>query len=374
MAKLMQAAQLVALGQPLQVREVPRPAVAEEDVLVRPVRCGLNGGDPHLVSGDFRVSPEYLPHLKLPITIGHDPVGVVAEVGPSVEGFRAGDRVFINPNMECGRCVYCRTDGAHICTSKMLRGWVPLTAQPVAQFARYKDGLCAEYAVAHYSSLFKLPDDVSFKSACHLNEIGVAYRALLRARITHGDVVVVTGATGCTGMSVVLLARLFNPRKIIAVARDRRKLAHLQAIDPDLIETVSVLEDNLSQRLTELTDGIGADVLVDFVPRGAEVTVQSMYRLRPGGRVILAGGCTEELSISYRFLMRSSLEISSSRGPCPQDFPLLIDFIRTGQFRSSTIEVREFGLGETNDALRVFSERTGDRPFWVHILPNADLS
>lgn len=369
---MMKAAQLVGIGQPLELRDVPIPEPGDEDVLLQVARCGLNGGDPHLVSGDFRVSPEYVPNLRLPITIGHDPVGTVVRVGQHVQGFSPGDRVFINPNMECGQCIYCHTNRLHLCQRKLLRGWIPVSSKSTDRFDRYRDGFCAEYAVAHAVTLFKLPDSVSFKTACHLNEMGVAYRALKRTPVVHSDVLAISGASGCTGGSAVLLARLFNPRKIIAIARNRHRLERLRSLDPDRIEVLSTVEDDLSARLLDLTDGEGVDAYLDFVPSGVSTTQQVLYRMRPGGRVVLAGGCTEDLSISYRFLMRSSLEITASRGPFPEDVPVLLDFLVNGELDLSPMAVHEFPLDSINDALRVFKERPTEDPFWVHVLPNGE--
>ncbi|HLB29652.1 MAG TPA: alcohol dehydrogenase catalytic domain-containing protein [Dehalococcoidia bacterium] len=367
----MKAAQLVAIGEPLQLREVPVPELGGEDVLVRIARCGFNGGDPHLVTGDVRVSPDYMPSVKLPLTFGHDGCGIVAQVGPRAQGFQVGDRVYISSSMDCGHCIYCRTNRAHICENKEARGW--LTYKPNPSFAPYKDGFCAEYALAHYSHLHKLPDDVSFEVAGHLGILGVVYLAAKRARLGHGDVVVITGATGCTGAAAVLVSQLFNPRKIIAVARERRKLERLRAVDPHLIEAVSIVEEDLPQRLLELTEGQGADVLLDFIPRGAETTQQAIYRLRPGGRVVLVGGCTEEICVSYRFIMRYSLEISSSRGSSHPDIPVIMDFVRSGRLDLSPIAIRNFPLEEANEAMRALIERPGDDPLWVSVLPNPGL-
>lgn len=370
MSRLMRAAQVVAIGQPVEIREIPIPDLSDEDVLVRIARCGLNGGDTHLISGDFRVSAELMPSVRLPLTIGHRGCGVVAEVGRKAQGFRVGDRVIVRCYRNCGQCIYCQTDRALLCPGKDGRGW--LTYKPNPQFARYKDGLASEYALAHCSDLEKFPDGVNFDAA--VGQLEVAHLAAKRARIGHGDVVVITGATGITGVSAVLASKLFNPRKIIAVARDRRKLDHLRSVDPEIIETISVVEEDLSQRLRDLTEGEGADVLLDFISKGVETTRQAIYRMRPGGRVVLVGGCTEELCISYRFLMRSCLEITSSAGTNYRDFSTIMNFVRSGKLDLSPIAIYNFPLEQIHEAVKVLVERPGDKPFWVSLVPNETLA
>lgn len=372
MTRFMKAAQMVAIGQPLQIREVPVPDLGDEDVLVRIARCGFNGGDPHLISGDFRESPEFMPTLELPMTFGHNGSGVVAEVGGKVQGFNQGERVFIATHRSCGRCLYCQTGRTYLCQQENPRGWITYKRSPKP--SRYKDGFAAQYALAHHSTLYKLPDEINFDVGCHLVGVGVVYLAAKRAQVGHGDVVVITGATGRTGAAAVLVARLFNPKRIIAVARERKKLDYLASVDPRVIKTISVTEEDLSERLKELTEGEGADVLLDFIPRGAETTSQVIYRMRPGGRVVLVGGCTEELRLSYRYLMRSSLVITSSKGSNFLDLPVLTEALVSGKLDLSPLDILNFPLEQANEALKVLIERRTNRPFWVSVVPNSDLA
>jgi threonine dehydrogenase-like Zn-dependent dehydrogenase len=372
MTRLMKAARMVAIGKPLEITEIPVPALDDEDVLVRIARCGFNGGDPHLISGDFRESPEFMPTLELPMTFGHNGSGVVAEVGLKVEDFHPGERVFVATHRSCGRCRYCQTGRSHLCQRENPRGWI--TYKHGGKSSRYRDGFAAQYALTHHSALYKLPDSINFDVGCHLVGVGVVYLAAKRGKVGHGDIVVITGATGRTGAAAVLVVRMFNPRRIIAVARDRKKLDYLSSLDPRLIKTIAVTREDLSSRLKELTEGEGADVLLDFVPRGVETTCQVIYRMRPGGRVVLVGGCTEELRVSYRYLMRSSIELTSSKGSDFLDFPVLTDAIVSGKLDLSSIDVLNFPLEQANDALKALIERKGNKPFWVSVLPNSDLA
>lgn len=158
------------------------------------------------------------------------------------------------------------------------------------------------------------------------------------------------------------------------MARERKKLEVLRAIDPRVIRTISVTEQDLSRELKELTEGEGADVLLDFVPRGVETTCQVIYRMRPGGRVVLVGGCTEELRLSYRYLMRSSLEITSSKGSSSLDWPIITDSLVSGKLDLSPIDIVNFPLEQANEAMKVLIERKSEKPFWVSVLPNPDLA
>lgn len=359
---------MVEVGRPLELREVPIPAVGDEDVLVRVARAGFNGGDPHLVTGDVRVSPEFMPRVRLPLTIGHDGAGIVAEVGGRVQGLSVGDRVFVKPDMECGHCLFCRTGRDYLCENDVLRGWLSYTDD--TRYDRYKDGFCAEYALAHHWQVHRLPDSVPFGIAGHLHIVGVGYMAPKLAQVGHGDVVAITGATGCTGAAAALASRVFNPKKIVVIARQRARLEKLRAVDPSLIDFIALDEEDLSSRLLELTEGRGIDVLLDFIPRGSETTQKVLYRMRRGGRVILAGGNTEDITISYRHLMRTALTLHSYRGFFNHDVPVLLDLILSGKLDLSCIAIRTRPLEQANEALRLVMERPGHELMWVQVLPN----
>lgn len=371
MPGLMRAVQVVAIGRPLELREVPVPEVGDEDVLVRVVRAGFNGGDPHLVTGDYRVSPELMPLVKLPMTFSHDGAGLVVQVGKDVRGLSVGDRVFVNPNMECGHCVYCRDGRDYLCENKVLRGWLSYTDYP--RFDRYKDGFLAEFALAHHLQVHKLPDTIGFGIAGHLHIVGVGYMASKLAQVRHGDVVAITGATGCTGASAALACRVFNPRRIVVIARQRARLERLKRVDPDLIEVLPLDEEDLSSRLLELTDGRGVDVFLDFTPRGSETVQKVLYRMRRGGRVILAGGNTDDLTLSYRHLMRTALTMHSFRGFFNHDVPILLELILSGKLDLSCIDIRTFPLDQANQALQAVIDRPGADLIWVQVLPNSGL-
>ena len=167
----MRAMVLTSVGRPLEAVELPMPSARAGELLVRVTACAVCRTDLHVVDGE-------LPNPKLPLIIGHEIVGRIAEVGAGVEGFRIGERVGIPwLGWTCGECQFCRTGRENLC--------------PNARFTGYTiDGGYAEYAVADARFCFRIPDAYDDASAAPLLCAGlIGYRCLRK-----------TGDARCVGI------------------------------------------------------------------------------------------------------------------------------------------------------------------------------
>jgi D-arabinose 1-dehydrogenase-like Zn-dependent alcohol dehydrogenase len=370
-AGTMRAARIHRVGEPVRVEAVPIPDVAAGEVLIRVLRAGLNRGDVHMRDGDFELDPgkhsNQLPIL--PMTIGHDGIGEVVEVGPGVKGVAVGDRVIARCILTCGNCKYCRGAREHLCIHHRVMGFFTLATEWGSEdediFRRYKDGMWAEYCRLPATNVERLQpaDDVDKFSL--VSQIAVGYRALKRARFGPGETVLVNGASGITGTGTVLAALAMGAAQVIAVARGPTRLARLERIDPQRIATISATAESIRERVVALTSGEGAQVLVDLTPSGVATTVECVHALEPGGRVALIGGNTELLAIGYRYLMIRSIEITSSTGRFAADYPELIELTRRGVLDVSHVRPQFFPLEQINEALDSMVARGGgDVPVW----------
>lgn len=375
MKATMRAARVHEWGEPLRIDEVPIPEIGDNDVLVRVEACGLNGGDPHFINQDIRLTsgPEYkTPIRRLPITLGHEGAGAIARAGKEVRlPIREGDRVVIDGVIKCGFCYFCRTDQEGLCENL---GVIGFTHRPLTEYGwwlveeAYRDGTAAEFVKVPVTHVQKFPDAIPFDQASKLMILGTGYRATKVAKVRPGDVVIVNAATGGTGVPTLMCAKLFGASKIIAIARDRQRLEKVrELVDPKLIVTVSIDED-IHARVLELTGGKGAEVLIDLVPKGARSTLQCIYSLRNGGRVVLVGGCTEELSLPYRYLMAKEIKLTGTRACASYEYNEMIALISGGFLDLSKLVTHRFPLQEINEALDVLQSRRGD-PIWVVVEP-----
>jgi alcohol dehydrogenase len=367
----MQAARLHAMGQPMHVDTVEIPDIGPGEVLIRVLRAGLNRGDLHMRVGQIRVNAgEEASHLPvLPMTIGHDGLGEIVEVGPNVSGLTVGDRVLAKCTLTCGFCKYCRSEREHLCIHHRVMGFVTLRKKE-DMFLRYKDGLWAEYCRIPATNVERLRPDDDIDQMALVSQIAVGYRALKRARFGAGQTVIVNGASGITGTGVVLAALAMGAAHVIAIARDPGRLARVRQAAPNRISTISILTESIRDRVAQLTEGNGANVLVDVTPGGVDTTVDCLFSLEPGGRVALIGNNPEQLQIPYLYLMLRSIEFTSTTGRVYADFPELIELTRRGVIDTSHIRPNFFTLDQVNEALDSIPDRaSGDVPVWPMFRP-----
>jgi 2-desacetyl-2-hydroxyethyl bacteriochlorophyllide A dehydrogenase len=249
--------------------EVPAPGPGE--ALIAVTLCGVCGSD----SEEYRFGPVVVPvephpltGRSAPLTLGHEVVGVVAEAGPGV-ALDPGTPVVPDVVLGCGRCWWCA------------RGDYPLCERGAA-LGLQADGGLAEYLVAPAARCVPLPDGMPAAVAVFAEPAAVAVRALDKAGDVSGAVVAVVGA-GAVGLLVAQVARCRGAATVVAVDPDpgRRSLARSCGL-------VSAAPDSAVAAVRELTDGRGADAVVESA--GPAAAVQSALALcRRGGTVVLLG-------------------------------------------------------------------------------------
>src|SRR3954471_11111597 len=253
-------------------QEVPDPVIIEAtDAIIGVDTTTICGTDLHILKGD-------VPEVTRGRILGHEAVGTVEAVGAAVTNFRPGDRVLVSCISACGRCRFCREGRYGQCRGG--GGWV---------LGHTIDGTQAEYVRVPFAdtSLYKLPGSVSDEEAVMLSDIlPTSYEVgVLNGTVRPADVVAVVGA-GPIGLAATLTARLFSPRHVVAIdiADSRLEMAKLFGAD----ETVNSGRDDPVARIEALTDGLGADVVIEAV--GVPETFELCTELvRPGGHVANIG-------------------------------------------------------------------------------------
>lgn len=297
-------------------------------------------------------------------------MGEVVEVGPDAHDIKVGDRVIAKCILTCGFCKYCRSEREHLCVYHRVQGFVALQRKGDI-FQRYKDGLWAEYCRLRATNTQKLRPDDDLDTMALVPQIAVGYRALKRARLEAGETVIVNGASGITGIGVVLSALAMGAAHVIAIARDETRLARIKSIEPRRISTISIKTESIRERVAQLTDGEGAAVLADVTPGGVETMIDCLYSLEAGGRVTLIGNNPEMFQIPYLYLMLRSIQITSVTGRFYADFPELLELTRRGVIDVSYIKPKFFKLEQVNEALDSIPQRgPGDVPVWPMYRPD----
>ena len=174
MSGKMRAARLYQLGEPMRIEEIPdsrRRSRRSFDSSFAP----FNRGDLHMRKATIRqtASERSVIFPLLPITIGHDGLGEVVEVGPGVGDIKIGDRAIAKCTLTCGFCKYCRTDREHLCVQHRVMGFVTEHTK-ADRLTRYKDGLWADYCRIPATNVERLMPDDDIDKLCRVSQMAVA--------------------------------------------------------------------------------------------------------------------------------------------------------------------------------------------------------
>jgi 2-desacetyl-2-hydroxyethyl bacteriochlorophyllide A dehydrogenase len=333
----MKAVRMVAVGQPLELQDIPVPAIGEREILVQVRAAGICHSDVHYRAGRSPVRP-------LPLTLGHEVAGVVARIGAQVTAIRVGDRVCLHYNLTCGDCYYCSTGNEQFCSQVVMLG-------------HFANGGFAEYVAVPARNAIPLPAEIPFEQGATLMcASATSFHALRKARLKGGETVAVIGVGGL-GMSAVQLARALGALEVYAVDLNDEKLAlaaHYGAIP------VSAGQGDPVAEIRRQTRGKGVDVALELI--GLPQTMrQAVQALAPMGRAVIAGISDQPLEIAtYRELLGAEAEIIGSNDHLLQELPLVVELARRGVLDTSRVVTRTVPLeaaliNQTLDALEQFS-------------------
>lgn len=252
-----------------ELRNKPRPVLRHErDAIVRVTLSSICTSDLHIKHGSV---PKAIPG----ITVGHEMVGIVEEVGAAVTAVSPGDRVTVNVETFCGECFFCQNGWVNNCTDPN-GGW--------ALGCRI-DGGQAEYVRVPYADqgLNKIPDNVTDEQALFVGDVlATGYWAAQISEIKNEDTVLIIGA-GPTGVCTLQCVRLKNPKRIVACDKDEERLSFIRKYYP---EVLTVRPDQVSDMIQSNSDHGGADVVLEVA--GSEETFRMAWECaRPNAVVTI---------------------------------------------------------------------------------------
>lgn len=353
---MMRAARLHEPGGAFRIDRIPMPQLRASDVLIKVVACSVVPNLKAIVSGKYWHT---LP--PLPAVYGLDASGIVAAVGADVRGIAPGQRVYVNPVLYCGTCAYCRNGSPQLCTALALRGYFGFSANALPLLREYPYGGHCEYLTASPQSLVPLPDSVSFAQGARFGYLGTAFAALEVAGVIPGSSVLVNGATGTLGLGAVLVALAMGATRILATGRNPALLAALGALEPQRIATHVLQSGPLIDWMRERTEGLGPDVMVDCLGRGApaESTMAALAGLKRGGRAVNIGALAAGVSIDPMAFMLNQIRYIGSTWFTTAQAVRMAELAAGGLLRLDVLQHREFALEALNDAVACAADRPG---------------
>ena len=315
----MRAIVLREFGPPenLKWETVPTPAPGAGEVLLRVGAVSVD-----LFQMEFRSGRAV--QVELPRIMGNGPAGEVAQVGQGVEGVTSGERVVVCNNVSCGNCKYCRLGRETLCAG--------LNNHRGGMIGAHRDGGYAEFVCVPARNLVPLPSAISFEQACLIpNTIAPVVKACAgRARIRLGENVLIVGAGGGMGLHAVQMARACGGRVIAAIRSPRRSEAVLEAGADAVLMTK---EHDMSEETRRLTDGWGADVVLDFVAT-RETLSASLAALAPAGRLVIMGYFPRGSVLETpTWVFTEEREVTGNRSAGRQDVADAVSLIQNGRIK-----------------------------------------
>ena len=266
----------------VEIREIEKPVIGDNDVLVKIHYAGVCGSDLHLYKGvhAFR---------KLPCILGHEQSGEVYEVGKNVTRVKVGDRVTVNPQVLCGKCPACRMGLSNLCFNRKAPGtgdWI---------------GTFVEYFPAPEETVYKIDDHISYKAAVMAEPLAISHHILKLSHADRKETLAILGS-GTVGMTTLFLAKRMGYKKVLCTDISEGSLEIAKSFGADYV--VNPLHDDVVSAVMEMTDGLGVDLCVmsgasdDIFDQAAAIT-------RKGGDICVASMITRATPFhSYEFARR----------------------------------------------------------------------
>jgi L-iditol 2-dehydrogenase len=316
------------------VRDSQTPTPGPDEILVAVEAAGICGSDLHTYHG---VNPV----IKPPLVMGHECAGTIAQAG-SATTLQPGQRIALEPDIPCGKCVYCREGQTHMCTDMRFVGGLS------------DAGTFADYVVAPASAAVPLPHHVSAEEGAFAEPVTVACHALELVRNVRRDNILVLGA-GTIGNLVAQVARLQGARRvgITDIVDSKLDVAREVGIE----HTANPAKQNLAAWATDVFGATGPDVTFDCV--GLTETVnQGLALTRKCGLVVLVGVSTaQELPIKPMELLLSERGLKGCYIYKHENFIEAVDLLGKGQIKVQPLISKIFGLDEIGRAFAFLDNR-----------------
>ena len=322
----------------LEPKVIPTAGPGEAVIQVR--LTTICGSDLHIVRGEYPV--------KEGLTLGHEGVGVIYQLGAGVTGYQVGERVLVGAITPCGQCEACLAGDRSQCGGAA-GGW---------RLGNTIDGMQAEYALIPnaQANLARIPEALSDEQVLLLSDIAsTGFAAAERGKIRLGDTVAVF-AQGPIGLCATLGAKLMGASEIIAVDSDSHRLKMAEQFGAT---TVILSEEDVLARIHKLTEGRGVDVAIEAL--GTQGTFENALRsIRPGGTLSSVGVYSGHLQVPLEAFGAGLADQTIVTTLCPggkERMTRLMRLVKTHRIDLTPLLTHLFPLQEIEQAYKMFGDR-----------------
>ena len=330
MENKMKTAVMLGIGKMgFEERQIPK--VKDNEVLVKLEYVGICGSDLHYYEtgaiGNYVVKP--------PFVLGHEPGGIVVEVGKSVKNLKVGDKVALEPGKTCGHCEFCKSGKYNLCPDVVFFATPPV------------DGVFQEYVANEADLCFKLPENVSTLEGALIEPLAVGFHAAIQGEAKIGQTAVVMGA-GCIGLVSMMALKAMGVSKVYVVDIMEKRLEKALELGADGV--INGREKDAVAEVMGLTDGKGCDLVIETA--GTEMTtIQAIHMAKKGTNIVLVGySKTGEMTLPMSLVLDKELTFKTVFR-YRHIYPLAIEAVASGKVNLKGIVTDIFKLDEVQKAM-----------------------
>ena len=333
----------------VRLGDAPDPTIGPDEVLVAPSHAGICGTDLHIYRGEFH------DRVAFPAILGHEFGGIIQEVGRDVVGYRAGDRVAVDPIISCHSCPACLSGRLNACHTLKLLG-VDM------------DGGFGQYVAAPAGKLYPLPDAIPMAHVPMVEMYGLGHHILWRGQVQPGETVAILGA-GKLGLSILdVLCHSAGPATTIVTDLQPFRLETARRLGADY--AIDIAREDPVERVMEITQGHGADCVIEAVghyhlEEGQEAPLaQAVKMVRSAGRVVTAGMGEQLSAVHFKTLVLKEAQIIASRVTLGE-FPRAIRLMEKGLLHPDLLITDQMAM---RDIAGAFAKVDAEDPTTIKIV------
>ncbi len=328
----------------IDVREVPDPVVPDDGVVLKVEACGVCGSD-------LRRWNEGPPQGGGGIIPGHEVAGWIMEVGKDVDDYSRGERLAVAPDIHCGKCWYCRKAMYNLCDDLRFIGITP------GYRGGFAERLVLTREILENGIVHRMPENISFVEGALAEPCSSVLAAHEKASTSAKDTVVVLGAgpIGCLHISV---AKARGARAMVSEPSEARRELAARFSPEAMIDPSS---EDVIARVRELTDGLGADIVICANP-SRDSPAEAVQMVRKGGRVVLFGGLPKSdamTSLDANRIHYGEIEVVGSFSYHPKAHEQALDLLSEGVIRSELLVTHTFSLERIGEAFETAAKAEG---------------
>ncbi len=324
-------AALIHSPRDVRVEEVGKPAIREDEILVKVKTCGICGTDVHMYKvGDASMT-------KKPVIPGHEFSGEIAEIGSTIEGLSIGDPIIGTGLRDCGNCYWCRHN----------LGFCPNPVVP----GEGLDGAIAEYVIIPKpmvgNLVFSLPDGFDWEEAATIEPMAVSCYAVEEARIKSGEIVMILGS-GVIGLGIVQACKAAGASQVIVSEPSAIRREMASKLGADLV--LNPMETDPIEAIAKLTSGSMAGVI--FECSGSPIAFQqTVHMIRPFGKIMQVGMYEKGLELTPDIMkLMFQFRNVTIRGCGGQRWDKALELMQTGKIKTRDLITHVFPLESAKEA------------------------